>query len=300
LAVRVLAVRNAAYDHSGMRVFQRALIALAMTAVMPAAAVSAEASTGRELLQPPRNVIASPINDRFAVRALFYRPDISNQLRYDSSTGVIGTRIDVEEMLGHKATANQGTIDMMFRIGDRHRIHADFYQLRRTGDEVITGEIRFGDDVYVANDRLVSETELRKLGLAYTYSFFRRERLELGMGLALHLLQLDGRTAVPARFVDERLDTAGPFAALVGQGSWRITRRFSVNVSGQYFDLSPDDVRGAFRGFHGDLQYRGWRNLSVGVGYTYSGYLVDSTDPEFSGFYRLEYKGPEAFLRVAF
>jgi hypothetical protein len=73
-----------------------------------------------------------------------------------------------------------------------------------------------------------------------------------------------------------------------------------VNVSGQYFDLSPDDVRGAYRGFHGDVQYRGWRNLSIGLGYTYHGYLVDSTDPEFSGFYRLEYKGPEAFIRVAF
>jgi hypothetical protein len=138
------------------------------------------------------------------------------------------------------------------------------------------------------------------MGLAYTYSIFRRERFELGMGLALHLLQLDGRTAVPARFVEERLDTAGPFAALVGQASWRVTRRFSVNVSGQYFDLSPDDVRGAFRGFHGDVQYRGWRNLAIGLGYSYSGYLVDSTDADFSGFYRLIYKGPEAFVRVSF
>jgi hypothetical protein len=267
---------------------------------MPAMSQAGEAAAGRELLQPPRHTIASPINDRFAVRALFYRPDIGNTLRYDSSTGVTGTPISVEDTLGQESSANQGTIDMMFRIGERHRIHADFYQLRRTGDEIITGEIRFGDDVYNANDRLVSETELRKLGLAYTYSIFRRERLELGFGLALHLLQLDGRTSVPARFIDEQLDTAGPFAALVGQASWRVTRRFSVNVSGQYFDLSPDDVRGAFRGFHGDVQYRGWRNLSIGLGYTYSGYLVDSTDPDFSGFYRLEYKGPEAFLRVAF
>lgn len=283
-----------------MQANSRVFAAFALVVVMPALGWAGEAPAGRELLQPPRDTIASPINDRFAVRTLFYRPDIQNTLRYDSSTGVTGTPISVEDTLGHKATANQGTIDMMFRIGERHRIHADFYQLRRTGDEVISGEIRFGDDVYNANDRLISETELRKLGLAYTYSVFRRERLELGMGLALHLLQLDGRTSVPARFIEEQLDTAGPFAALVGQVSWRVTRRFSLNVSGQYFDLSPDDVRGAYRGFHGDVQYRGWRNLSIGLGYTYSGYLVDSTDPDFSGFYRLEYKGPEAFLRVAF
>lgn len=274
--------------------------AAAMACGFTGVAVAGQAPSGRVLLQPPPDVIASPINDRFAVRTLFFRPTIDNRLRYDSSAGVPGTRIDTEDLLGQKDTANQGTIDMMFRIGERHRLHADFYQLRRTGDVVVTGEVRFGDDVYNANDRVVSEMDLRKLGLAYTYSFFRGERLELGFGLALHLLQLQGETAVPARFESEVLDTAGPFAALVAQASWRVTRRFSLNVSGQYFDLSPDDVRGAFRGLRADLQFRGWRNLAIGAGYSYSGYLVDSTDPDFSGFYRLEYAGPEVFLRVSF
>lgn len=264
------------------------------------AAGEAEGGSGRVLLQPPRQVIPSPINDRFAVRLLYYRPTVDNRLRYDSSTGAIGTPIDVEDLLGHKDSAHQGTIDMMFRIGERHRIHADFYQLRRSGDVVINQQVRFGDDTYAAGQRLLSETELRKLGVTWTWSPLRRERIELGMGLGVHLLQLDGRTRVPATFDSEQLDTAGPFAALAGTVTWRVTRRFSLNLSGQYFDLNPDDVRGAFRHFHGDVQYRGWRNLSFGVGYSYSGYLVDSTDEEFSGFYRLVYQGPEAFFRVSF
>jgi hypothetical protein len=265
------------------------------------ALLAGEAPADRVLLQPPPDVIASPINDRFAVRMLYYRPAIDNTLRYDSAAGVPGTDIDVEDILGHRDSAHHGTIDLMFRIGERHRIHADFYQLRRTGDEVISGEIRFGDDVFLANDRVLSEMELRKLGLAYTYSLFRREKFELGLGLALHLLQLQGEARVPARFVSEQLDTAGPFAALASHVTWRVTRRFSLNASAQYLDLNPDDIRGAFRGFHADVQYRGWRNLAFGVGYTYSGYLVDSTDADFfAGSYRLEYQGPEAFLRVSF
>lgn len=264
--------------------------------------LAGEATTaGRVLLQPPPDVIASPITDRFAVRVLYYRPAIDNTLRYDSTDGVPGTNIDVEDILGHKQSAQHGTIDLMFRIGERHRIHADFYQLRRTGDEVLSGEVRFGDQVFLANDRVLSEMELRKLGLAYTYSLFRREKFELGLGLALHLLQLQGEARVPARFVSELLDTAGPFAALAGHVTWRVTPRFSLNASAQYLDLNPDDIRGAFRGFHADVQYRGWRNLAIGVGYTYSGYLVDSTDVDFfPGSYRLEYQGPEAFLRVSF
>jgi hypothetical protein len=286
-------------DHAGMRITFR--LVLGAAAAFAAGLVSAgEAGSGRVLLQPPPVVIPSPINDRFAVRVLYYQPAINNRLRYDSSAGVPGTPIDVEELLGHKDSDHQGTIDLMLRIGERHRITADFFQLRRTGDEVINQQLRFGDDVYAGGDRVLSETDLRKLGLTYTFSFLRRERFEVGAGLGLHLLQLDGRTRVPASFTSEQLDTAGPFAALAGHFSWRVTRRFSLNVSGQYFDLSPDDVRAAFRGFHGDVQYRGWHNLAIGVGYSYFGYLVDSTDEEFSGFYRLVYKGPEAFVRVSF
>ncbi|MDQ2639262.1 MAG: LPS assembly protein LptD [Pseudomonadota bacterium] len=276
------------------------LIALSAGSSAAALAGEAEGGGGRVLLQPPRQVIPSPINDRFAVRLLYYRPQVDNRLRYDSSTGVTGTNIDVEDLLGHRDSAHQGTIDMMFRIGERNRIQADFYQLRRTGDVVLNQQLRFGDDTYSGGQRVLSETELRKLGVTWTFSPLRRERIELGLGLGVHLLQLDGRTRVPATFASEQLDTAGPFAALAGTLTWRMTRRFSVNMSGQYFDLNPDEVRGAFRHFHGDLQYRGWRNLSFGVGYSYSGYLVDSTDEEFSGFYRLVYKGPEAFIRVSF
>src|SRR5688572_28289064 len=208
-------------DHADMRMTLR-LVLGAAAAVAAGMAPAGEAGSGRVLLQPPPVVVPSPITDRFAVRVLYYEPAINNRLRYDSSAGVPGTPIDVEELLGHRDFAYQGTIDMMIRIGERHRINTDFYQLRRTGDVVIDQQVRFGDDVYAGGDRLVSETELRKLGLTYTWSFLRREKLELGVGLGLHLLQLQGRTSVPASFTSEQLDTAGPFAALAGHASWRI------------------------------------------------------------------------------
>jgi hypothetical protein len=302
LAADRLAGRPAATHHCRMRAIHRMCWASLLVTVVsgPSLAAESESGSGRVLLQPPAVIIPSPINDRFALRVLYYHPAVNNRLRYDNTAGVPGTVIDVEDLLGHKDSVHQGTIDMMFRMGERHRIHADFYQLRRTGDEVLGQQMRFGDDIYAPGAQLLSETELRKMGLTYTYSLLRRERFELGAGLGLHLLQLDGRTRVPATFASEQLDTAGPFAALAGQLTWRVTRRFSLNVSGQYFDLNPDEVRGAFRHLHGDVQYRGWRNLAIGVGYSYSGYLVDSTDEEFSGFYRLVYKGPEAFFRVSF
>lgn len=283
-----------------MRVFQRLALAV-LVAGIAAQSLAQQADSGRVLLQPPPDVIASPISDRFALRVLYYGPTIGTNLRYDASDGTPGTLIGVEGLLGQRDSAHQGTIDLMFRMGERHRIAADFYQLSRRGDAVVDEQVRFGDDVYDANDRVVSDMELRKLGVTYTYSLLRRERVELGVGLGLHLLQLQGSAAVPAEFQREQLDTAGPFAALAAHATWRISRRFSLNLSGQYLDLNPDGVKAAFRHYHADVQYRGWRNLSFGVGYSYSGYLVDSTDEDFfQGYYRLVYQGPEAFVRVSF
>lgn len=254
----------------------------------------------RQLLQPPKMAIASPITDRFALRGLFYMPDISTQVRYDNSAGVPGTLVTAEDTLGFKSQLKQASVDMMFRIGERHRIRADFYKMTRSGDRVINQQIRFGEDVYDANDRVVSTMDLRKLGLNYSYSVVRTERFELAAGMALHLLQLEGVLEVPAEFQREKLDAAGPYPSLTADITWRITRRFSLNASGSYLDYASGDIAASHIAWHGDVQFRVRPNLALGVGYTQTRFKVDSTNTDFLGFFDLKYKGPEAFFRVSF
>jgi hypothetical protein len=291
-------------DHPAMQRHLKALLAGLMAAAPPAFAAEPpaqpEAGSTRQLLQPPKMAIASPITDRFAVRGLFYMPDISTALRYDSSAGVPGTLLTGEGTLGFPDQRKQISLDMMFRIQENHRIHADFYKLTRSGDRVINQQIRFGDDVYEANDRVVSSMDLRKLGLTYTYSLYRGEKLEVGAGIGIHLVQLEGSLEVPARFERERVDVAGPFATLSADASWRVTRRFSLNVAGSYLGGTVGDVEGSFESWHGDVQFRARPNLAFGLGYTHSRFKIDSTDTDFTGYLNLQYNGPEAFVRVSY
>jgi len=277
-----------------------AALATAPALAAEQAPAKAEAGAQRELLQPPTMSIASPITDRFAVRGLFYMPKISTDLRYDSSAGVAGTLVSAEDTLGLKDQLKQVSVDMMFRILERHRIRADFYKMTRSGDEVISQQIRFGDDVYVVNDRVLTAMDLRKLGLTYTYSVLRRERWEVGLGLGLHLLQLEGTLEAPARFVDERLDTAGPFATLATEVTWRPTKRFSANVAVNYLSGHVDDVKGGYQSYRGDVQFRARPNLAFGLGYSQTRFKIDSTSDDFAGYFNLKYKGPEAFVRISY
>lgn len=278
-------------------------------AILPTALLAGVLSTGapagepqpqRELLQPPTMSIASPITDRFAVRGLYFHSSVDTRVRYDSSAGDPGTLISAEDTLGMRDKLGRGSLDLMFRIGERHRIRAGFSKLTRTGDVILQQEVFYGDDVYVASDRVQSSMDVRKVAVGYTYSLLRREQVEIGLGLDLHLLQLEGTARVPARFLSERLDTAGPFATLAGDLTWRITRRFSLNADVHWFDASLDEVEGGFLQWHGDVQFRAWPNLAFGIGYTHSRYRVDSTDPEFAGYFNMKQSGPEAFVRVSF
>jgi len=284
-------------DHRHMKTFTLALLAVSAGAV---AGESPDApATQRELLQPPKMRVASPITDRLAVNLRFFMPTIATDVRYDASNGTAGTPLTGEDTLGLQDQLEQAAIDLQFRMVERHRIRAQFYKQTRSGDVVLNQQIRFGDDVYLVNDRVISSMDLRKLDLAYTYSFLRREKIELSLGLAIHLLQAEGNLDAPARFVSERLDVAGPFATLAFDGTWRFTKRFSLNAQANYLKGHVDEVRGSYKAWNADVQFRLRPNFTLGAGYSATRFFLESTDPTDSGLFRFDYKGPQAFIRVS-
>jgi hypothetical protein len=301
-----LARRAALWDHGGMKpnrltVTLAGLLVVAPTFLWAAeSAPAAKPAEPRELLKPPKMSVATPATDHLALRGVFSMSTYSTDVRYDSSAGLAGTLVNGEDTLGFPSKVNQGRVDLTFRMAEKHRIRADFQKMWRSGDQFIDQPIRFGNEVYQFNDRVLSSFDMRRLGINYSYSVLRGERYEVGFGLALHLLQIEGTLEAPARFVRESLDAAGPFATLRMDASWSFTRRFSVNIDAQYLGGSVDEVEGKYQSFSGDVQFRAHRNLAIGVGYSSTRMMVDSTEPTFSGLFDLRFSGPEAFVRVSY
>jgi hypothetical protein len=286
-----------------MRNIERLVMAAAGLLVLGAATAGEAPPAERVLLQPPKFSIPSPITDRMVVRGMFYRPSIGTIVRYDNpDAGTIGTVVSAEDTLGLADTRSQGWVDLMFRLTPRHRIQAKYYQQTRHGSALLTQDVEFGDEVFTpADGRIRSGIDLRQLDLTYTYSLLRREKIELGVGFGIHLLQFEGSISAPLRFETETLDAAGPFPTAAAFGSWRITRRFSLNVDANYLTGSTDEVEAHYEAFNADVQFRMKRNLAVGLGYSRTRYKTISIDPEFfPGYFILAHKGPEFFLRASF
>ena len=290
--------------HGLMWAMQRLVPAVALICTA-GVAVAGEAGSGRVLLQPPVQVIPSPITDRFAVTVRYSSPMMQTFFRYDDpdDPSEVGTPFYIEDTLGLKDRMHQGSIDMRFRILERHKILAQYSQQSRTAVKELELDepLRFGSTVFDNGDTLHSQMEQRKLDVVYTYSFLHTQRFEAGFGLGLHLLQFTGTLEEPEEFITEPLDTAGPAASLAGDFTWRVTRRWSLNAEGQWLRGTVADVKGEYFSWRANLQYRAARNMAIGLGYSGTYYEVDSADPDFfSGYLWIHNHGPEAFIRVSF
>jgi hypothetical protein len=248
----------------------------------------------------------SPITDRFYVEGIFFNPAISTTLRIDTRSpgpgllGRTGTVVSGERDLGFDSRNPQGRIQIMFRLRERNRLRVDYFATNRRGDQVIARPILFGNLAFLANDRVTSSLDWREFALTYTYSIFRTDRFEVGLGLAAHFVEADARGAVEAKQLRQEVSGSGVFPTIPLDLTWRISRRFAVVARAQYLHAAVNKFQGAIGEYHGDFQYRWKPNFSLGAGYTIMKYSLDLQDNNFPGSFRLNVRGPEAFFKVSF
>lgn len=251
--------------------------------------------------------IPSPITDHFYIRGTFFSSHVRTDLRVDPRANgpgapVPGTLVSGERDLGLDAHRNEGRIEFMFRLRERSRLRVDYFQSERRGDQAIPRDIQFGDETFTTGDVVASEVDWRSFGLSYTYSFIRNDRIELGTGLALSAIdaQARGSTVHNGTLLRQDKSGAGAFPTIPVDFTWRVTRRLAFTARGQYFHASIGGFDGSLAEYHADVQWRAWRNLAFGAGYTMIRAILDVSASNFPGLFRLSVKGPEAFFRVSF
>jgi hypothetical protein len=257
-----------------------------------------------ELLQPPKkHSVASPITDRFALRVTYFSPSVETFLRLDRTTGQAGTDLVVEDDLGLEDKPQQARAEMIIRLREKNRLRVDYFKLTRYGNQVLDTTINFGDETFVVNERVESMIDWRQLGLTYTRSVLYFDRFELGAGLGIALLETRARGKVQrvTGNVEESEDGIAPFPTFALDMTWRISKRWSLNIRGQTFTANTDDFDASLSDYHGDIQYRWRKNFTVGLGYTSLRIEAESLDTDdMRGKFQQDLDGPELFIRASF
>jgi hypothetical protein len=191
-------------------------------------------------------------------------------------------------------------VDFMFRMRERHKVRLDYLEANRSGTRAPANDITFGNTVFPAGTAIQTTLNFRMGDLTYTYSFWRSDRLEIGTGLAVYLIDSQLSSTVPTSFLAQNISGAGPIPALPLDFTWRISDRFAFSARAAYLHANAGGVHGSFEDLHADLQYRWKANFALGIGYSdvKSSFTRDpgGNPAEFS----LRIAGPEAFLRFSF
>ncbi|HEY4873151.1 MAG TPA: hypothetical protein VIH77_02900 [Steroidobacteraceae bacterium] len=245
--------------------------------------------------------LASPITDHFALRGTFFAAALNTDLHLDSSVTVPGTLVNAEHDLGMKGRLNQGRMELIFRLHERHRLRVDYFGSDRDGDRPVGKEIFFGGHTFMSGDVVQSDLQYSMLGFTYTYSLIRTERFELGAGLGVHLLQADARGTDVTLQQNAESSGVGAFPTPALDGTWAISQRFAWTARAQYLSATVHGISGALGDYHTDLQYRWTPNFEIGLGYeeirAQLSVQRSSTTP---GGFALSIRGPELFLRASF
>jgi hypothetical protein len=159
--------------------------------------------------------------------------------------------------------------------------------------------------VFRVNDRALTQLEWRNLTFTYTRSLLYTERFEAGVGLGISIIEARARGEVPARNIREHQEAVGAFPTIALDGTWRISKRWSLNLRGQRFSTSVNEFTGSLADYHGDVQYRWRENMAFGLGYTRLKTLVDvgkdNAQPgDLTGRFEQSTRGPEVFFRASF
>jgi len=243
---------------------------------------------------------ASPLTDYFALRIIYFQPGLTTDGRLDSDAGTVGTPFSGEDDFGLDDQANQGRMELTFRMRERHLLRVDYFKLSRYGENTLTRQINFRNQVFLTGDRVATNLDWRTLGFNYSWVALRRGDYELGVGAGLHLVEADSRAEVRARNIRETGSGTVILPTLGIDGTWRFARRWSTGAFLRYLSVGTSDGDGSFADYHFDVQYRWKPNVAVGLGYSAISIDVEVTGADLPGKLAMKAMGPELFFRASF
>jgi hypothetical protein len=178
----------------------------------------------------------------------------------------------------------------------------------------VTGSNYWEDDLIIpdhdpipAGAYVKSEFDAKWYILEATYSFYRSETVDTGIGFGFHTVDLS--TTLTARIelgeqeeeiVTEQLDTLAPLPNILFYLHWKFTPRWSLVGRFGYFGLDYKDYSGRMTNAHAMFNYDLSQRWVLGLGYQFVDLDLKVDKTEYVQVYEVDFAGPMAYLRVNF
>ena len=258
--------------------------------------------------QPPANETDVP--DKFRLELGGFRIGADTDLTFNL-TGGPRPPVDFEELAVPDITT-KFYIEGFWRPWRRHQFSLSWYKNGRDGDtRTVEREFTWGDRVVTVGSTATGTVSSSYLSGVYRFAAFKNARFEIGPSLGIGYLSLEGGirgqvslTGPAGQLVSESFDTSKsvghPTGDLGGYLYWWPLRRLLVRGDFRYILVKPENSEASIADGRAAVVYHPWRNIGIGLQYTYTKFRYDRDilSRELGG--RLRYSGGQVVISGAF
>jgi hypothetical protein len=246
-------------------------------------------------------ILAADLGDweRFAVNVGAFVTDRVTEIRLDATDGTAGTELDFEDDLGLDDENTVARLDGFYRYGRRSRVDFSYFNLDRDATRGVILDFRYGDETFTAGDTIRTNFRLDILKIAYTYSFFRSEVLDLGVTLGLHTMDIDVSLTDSDGDTDKGTSYS-PFPVLGLRIAYQITPKWFFKASSEWLGVESNDTEGRLVDTQIAIEHNTYRNVGFGAGFNRFDLDIESDDEDTRGIFELIYDGLQLYTKAYF
>jgi outer membrane protein len=244
--------------------------------------------------------IAGPDSSRFELRLGAFSDNVDSRIGRDTSDGVPGDEIDLEDVLGESEKESIMQVDATWHIGRYHRIEAGFFELVRSGSATITEDLLYGNTVYSSGTDIESRSHFKSFHLGYAYSLINDDQKELGLMAGVHFSSFDSRISSLQTGELEKSSVDAPLPVVGAHASVNVGEKVVVAAKLQIFRTEFDHYSGSLNYFSIDARRQFGDRLNIGIGYNLYRMKLRSSDQGLDGFIDIGHQGPVLFMGYNF
>lgn len=238
--------------------------------------------------------------DQFSITLSGFQPTSSTDVSANAPD-TLGQTISFEDTFNLAKKRTRPRIDGMFRLGERHRLLFNYYNLQRKNSVTLDENVSFDGQDFAIDTDVTAKFNFALTMLSYEYAFVETPTLTIGASIGAHWASAKaGIKADDTTLLEASTSASGGAPALglrilsTPTESWR----FGGYV--QAFKANIDDIDGRFTRAGVTAEYRITKGVGVQLGYDWFQLKANYEKPSWNGKLDLNIHGPTAGFTFAY
>ena len=244
----------------------------------------------------------SPLDKRVTIYggAQFYQADGKFKSVKDGRPDI---SVDLDD-LGLSDDAVSPAVGAIINFWDRRlSLRLDYFGYHDDANASADFEFDFDGETYPIGADLDSNLDIDLYVINLGYNFYRSDRATFGVGIGIHLADLDLgiKGSVNGNLIaNGSADVLAPLPNFYVNGNYAFTDKFLLRYGGGGFSLTYGDWSGSLYFADAFLEYWPWQNVGFGAGYRHTAVDVDYEPGSKTETYDFDLPGPVFYVTAGF